>query len=60
VSFVIGAEYAFIPFRNFYVIPAIEVDYSFSKIQQLRDENPSFSLRPTFYKVLVTFAYQMF
>jgi len=60
VSFVIGGEYAFIPFKNFYVIPAFEVDYSFEKLVNLRDENPSFSWRPTFYKLLVTFAYQVF
>lgn len=60
VSFVIGGEYAFIPFKNFYVIPAFEVDYSFEKLLNLRSENPSFSWRPTFYKLLVTFAYQVF
>ncbi|MCB2203770.1 hypothetical protein KQI65_03410 [bacterium] len=60
MSFVIGAEYAFVPFRNIYVIPAIEVDYAFDKL--LRDEStaPAFSWRPTFYRAYVTVAYQMF
>lgn len=60
VSFVIGAEYAFIPFRNVYVIPAFEVDYAFDKILQPRSERPNFSFRPTFYKFYVTLAYQLF
>ena len=60
VSFVIGAEYAFIPFKNVYVIPAIEVDYAFDKILQPRGERPNFSMRPTFYKFYVTLAYQLF
>ncbi|MBE0643711.1 MAG: hypothetical protein IH600_06490 [Bacteroidetes bacterium] len=60
MSFVIGAEYAFVPFPNIYVIPAIEIDYSFSKIVNERVERPTFSLKPTFYRMYVTFAYQMF
>ncbi|MBN1448417.1 MAG: hypothetical protein JXA28_10845 [Bacteroidetes bacterium] len=60
VSFVIGAEYAFIPLKNLYVIPAIEVDYAFSKILQDRSTRPNFSLRPTFYRFYVTVAYQLF
>jgi len=60
VSMIIGAEYAFVPIRNLYVIPAIEVDYAFGRITQNRLERPNFRLRPTFYKLLVTLAYQIF
>ncbi len=60
VSFVIGAEYAFVPFRNLYVIPAFEVDYAFGKLIQDREGTPNFRMRPTFYKFYVTVAYQMF
>jgi hypothetical protein len=60
VSFVIGAEYAFVPLRNLYVIPAFEVDYSFDKLIQDRAGRPNFTLRPTFYKFYVTLAYQIF
>jgi hypothetical protein len=60
MSFVIGAEYAFVPFENLYVIPAIEIDYAFGKILNERIARPNFSLKPTFYRLYVTFAYQMF
>jgi hypothetical protein len=60
VSLVIGAEYAFIPVKNLYVVPALEVDYSFSRILQERSGRPNFSLRPTYYKFLLTVAYQLF
>ena len=60
VSFVIGAEYAFVPFRNLYVIPAFEVDYAFDKLVRERAGTPNFRLRPTFYKFYLTLAYQMF
>ncbi len=60
VSLIIGAEYAFTPMRNLYVIPALEVDYPFGKILQERTERPNFSMRPTFYKLLLTISYQLF
>ncbi|MDT8325354.1 MAG: hypothetical protein RRA94_14670 [Bacteroidota bacterium] len=60
VSFVIGAEYAFVPLRNLYVIPSLEVDYAFDKLVRERAGTPNFQLRPTFYKFYVTVAYQMF
>ncbi len=60
VSFVIGAEYAFVPLKNLYVIPALEIDYPFGKIANERLERPNFSIRGTFYRFYVTFAYQMF
>lgn len=58
VSMVIGAEYAFVPLKNLYVVPAFEVDYAFGKILQDRAARPNFLLRPTYYKLLVTIAYQ--
>lgn len=58
LSMVIGAEYAFVPLKNLYVVPAIEVDYAFGKIIQDRSARPNFVLRPTYYKFLVTVAYQ--
>lgn len=60
MSFVIGAEYAFVPFKNLYVIPALEIDYAFGKIFNERNERPSFNLKPTFYRFYVTLAYQIF
>lgn len=60
MSFVIGAEYAFVPLKNLYVIPALEIDYPFGKIANERFERPNFSIRETFYRFYVTFAYQMF
>ncbi len=60
MSFIIGAEYAFVPLKNLYVIPAIEIDYSFGKIINERTTRPTFSLKPTFYRMYVTLAYQMF
>lgn len=60
VSIVIGAEYAFIPFRNLYVIPSLEVDYAFDKLIRESESTPNFRLRPTFYKFYVTVAYQIF
>jgi hypothetical protein len=58
VSMIIGAEYAFVPIKNLYVVPAVEVDYAFGKILQDRSARPNFVLRPTYYKLLVTVAYQ--
>jgi hypothetical protein len=58
VSMIIGAEYAFVPLKNLYVVPAFEVDYAFGKILQDRSARPNFVLRPTYYKLLVTVAYQ--
>ena len=60
LSMVIGAEYAFVPFKNLYVVPALEVDYAFSKILQERSTRPNFVFRPTYYKFLVTVSYQVF
>lgn len=58
VSMIIGAEYAFVPMKNLYVVPAFEVDYAFGKIIQDRSARPNFVLRPTYYKLLLTVAYQ--
>lgn len=60
MSFVIGAEYGFVPLPNLFVIPAFEIDYSFAKITNERIERPNFSIKPTFYRVFVTVAYQVF
>jgi hypothetical protein len=60
LSFVIGAEYAFVPLKNLFVIPAFEIDYSFGKLLNERPERPNFSLKSTFYRLYVTFAYQIF
>lgn len=53
-SLVLGAEYAFVPLRNLYVIPSVQVDYS---PQKLSTEHP---IKAVFYKFLVTVAYQPF
>jgi len=53
-SFVLGAEYAFVPFRELYIIPSLQVDYSLQKISTLQP------LKPNFYKFLVSVAYQPF
>ncbi len=53
-SFIIGAEYAFVPTRNLYLIPAFELDYSLKK---LSDVHP---LRPSFYRLLITVSWQAF
>lgn len=53
-SFVIGAEYAFIPLPGLYVIPSLQIDYALEKISDIQP------LRPNFYKILVTVAYQLF
>lgn len=60
VSFVIGAEYAFVPLPNLFVIPAFEIDYAFAKITNERFERPNFNIRPTFYRLYLTLAYQVF
>ncbi len=60
LSMVIGAEYAFVPAKNLYVVPALEVDYAFSKIIQDRGGRPNFMFRPTYYKFLLTVSYQLF
>lgn len=60
MSFIIGAEYGFVPLPNLFVIPAFEIDYSFAKIINDRPERPSFSIKPTFYRLYVTVAYQVF
>lgn len=53
-SIVIGAEYAFIPMRNLFIIPSVQVDYSPQKITDLQP------LRPVFYKFVLNVAYQLF
>lgn len=53
-SIVIGAEYAFIPTRNLFIIPSVQVDYSPQKITDLQP------LRPVFYKFVLNVAYQLF
>jgi hypothetical protein len=60
MSFVIGAEYAFVPIKNLFVIPAFEIDYSLAKIANERLERPNFSIKPTFYRLYLTLAYQVF
>jgi hypothetical protein len=60
MSFVIGAEYAFVPLPSLFVIPAFEIDYSFAKIANERIERPNFSLKSTFYRLFLTVAYQVF
>jgi hypothetical protein len=53
-SFIIGAEYAFVPFKNLYIIPALEIDYGLNKMST---QQP---LRPSFYRFLVNVSYQIF
>lgn len=60
MSFIIGAEYAFVPLKDLYVIPSFEIDYSFSKLENERSARPNFSMKPTFYRFFVTIAYQVF
>lgn len=53
-SFVIGAEYAFVPHKAIYIIPAIEIDYALQKLSTVQP------LKPTFYKFLLSIAIQPF
>ena len=59
-SIIIGAEYAFIPLKNLYVIPALEVDYPFEKLYRGGKDRPYFRLRPIFYKFVLSISYQLF
>jgi hypothetical protein len=54
LSLILGAEYAFMPFKNLYVIPAFEVDYAPKKIS---DDQP---MRVVLYKLLLNVSYQLF
>ena len=54
VSIVIGAEYAFTPFKDLYIIPSLQVDYGPSAISS---EQP---LKMIMYKFLVNIAWQVF
>ena len=53
-SLVLGAEYAFVPLPDLYIIPSLQVDYS---PQKLSTEHP---IKAVFYKFLLTVAYQPF
>ncbi len=53
-SIVIGAEYAFIPIKNLYIIPSLQVDYSPQKISS---EHP---LKMIMYKFLLSVSWQLF
>jgi hypothetical protein len=53
-SFVIGAEYAFVPLADVYVIPSLQIDYGLENISEVQP------LRPNFFKFLVTIAFQPF
>jgi hypothetical protein len=58
--FVIGVEYAFIPLRNLYLIPSMEINYSLNKIMKDVPPRPTYAMRPIFYKILLTAAVQIF
>jgi hypothetical protein len=58
--FVIGAEYAFVPIKNLYLIPSFEIDYGLQKLYKETVPRPTFSYRPIYYKILLTTAYQIF
>jgi hypothetical protein len=58
--FIIGGEYAFIPVKNLYVIPSLEIDYGLQKILKESTPRPTFTMRPIFYKLLLTVSYQIF
>lgn len=52
VSFIIGAEYALIPWKNLYVIPSFEIDYTVHRISSIQP------LRPWMFKLLVSVGFQ--
>ena len=54
MSIIIGVEYAFVPLKNMYIIPSLQVDYTPQRISDVQ------LIRPTFYKFLVSVAYQIF
>jgi hypothetical protein len=60
ISMILGFEYAFTPVHNLYVIPSFEVDYPFAKLLNQDGVDPDFSLRPIFYRLLVSVSYQLF
>jgi hypothetical protein len=53
-TFVIGGEYAFIPMKNLYLIPAIEVNFGWEKISNVQ------RLRTNYYRLLFNISYQIF
>jgi hypothetical protein len=53
-SLILGVEYAFVPLKNLYIIPSLQIDYSAQKIS---DRQP---IRPLFYKFLLNVSYQLF
>jgi len=53
-TFVVGAEYAFVPVKNLYIIPALEVNFGWEKVSEVQ------RLRATYYRLLVNVSYQVF
>jgi hypothetical protein len=53
-TFVIGAEYAYVPVKDLYLIPAIEVNFGWEKVSSLQ------RLRATYYRLLFNVSYQVF
>ena len=51
-TFVIGGEYAFVPVRNLYLIPAIEVNFGWERISEIQ------RLRTVYYRLLFNVSYQ--
>ena len=51
-GFLLGIEYAFIPMKQVFVIPALSLDYAFNKISLQQ------SVRPVFFNLSVNIAFQ--
>lgn len=53
-TFVIGGEYAFVPVKNLFLIPAIEVNFGWQRVSGLQP------LRVNYYRLLFSVSYQVF